>query len=64
MTSQIKQKRKQVNCHCCAYPFVHRLDSGKCKELYNSNSEKSYQDNRIAMSSEWYESGHGYKDFA
>jgi len=64
MASQVKQKRKQVTCNCYAYKFPHRLDSGACRTEYNANSEKSYQDNRIAMSSEWYESGHGYLDFA
>lgn len=28
-------KRKQTTCRCEAYPFPHRLDSGKCRELYN-----------------------------
>lgn len=38
-----KYKRKQVNCNCPAYPFVHRLDSGKCKTLYDSGSELTYE---------------------
>lgn len=35
-------KRKQINCNCPAYPFVHRLDSGKCAALYNSGSDDTY----------------------
>ena len=26
----VRKKRVQENCHCKAYPFVHRLGSGKC----------------------------------
>ena len=26
---------KAKPCNCDAYKFPHRLDSGKCKELYN-----------------------------
>lgn len=29
-------KRKPKPCTCKAYPFPHRLDGGKCKDLYNS----------------------------
>lgn len=31
-------------CNCSAYNFPHRLDSGKCRELYNSNSDESYRE--------------------
>ena len=31
----MKTKRKQITCNCEAYSFPHRLDSGKCRELYN-----------------------------
>lgn len=34
----IKPKRKQVTCTCEAYKFPHRLDSGKCRELYNQQA--------------------------
>ena len=26
---------KPKPCKCGAYPFPHRLDSGKCRDLYN-----------------------------
>jgi len=32
----MKTKRKQITCNCEAYKFPHRLDSGKCRELYNN----------------------------
>lgn len=25
------KKRKQVNCHCDAYPFTHRMHGGACR---------------------------------
>lgn len=37
-------------CTCEAYlgksgkPFPHRLDSGKCKELYNSGNDDTYRE--------------------
>lgn len=31
----MKTKRKQTTCNCKAYEFPHRLDSGKCRKLYN-----------------------------
>lgn len=36
-------KRGKPVCSCPAYPFVHRLDSGKCKELYDSGSDETYE---------------------
>jgi hypothetical protein len=39
----INKKGEKV-CNCPAYPFVHRLDSGKCKELYNNTPpEEDYR---------------------
>jgi hypothetical protein len=64
MATLNKPKRKQSTCYCCAYKFPHRLDSGNCRDSYNANSEVSYADQRIAMSVDFYESGHSYKDFA
>ena len=44
--NNIKPKRKQVTCTCEAYTFPHRLDSGKCRELYNQKAnEPVYIDN-------------------
>ena len=37
-------KYTQTTCTCPAYKFPHRLDSGECKVLYNSNSEQSYRE--------------------
>lgn len=37
-------KYVQITCNCPAYKFPHRLDSGECKKLYNSDSEQSYRD--------------------
>lgn len=28
-------------CTCAAYGFPHRLDSGKCRELYNAQEEET-----------------------
>lgn len=33
-------KRQQTNCHCSAYKFVHRLDSGECRRLYNEQAKE------------------------
>jgi len=29
--TQPRKKAKQVNCYCDAYPFTHRMHSGKCE---------------------------------
>lgn len=55
-----KPKRKQVTCRCGAYAWPHRLDSGACRVLYNSEVVASLT---INGSSAWYESGHNAKDF-
>lgn len=34
-----KPTRKQKTCNCDAYKFPHRLDGGKCRELYNESDE-------------------------
>ena len=33
-------------CNCPAYAWPHRLDGGACKNLYNSGSDKTYEDYR------------------
>jgi len=40
-------KRKQVTCRCEAYAWPHRLDSGKCRELYNESHESGYEADSI-----------------
>ena len=40
-------KRKQVTCRCEAYAWPHRLDGGKCRELYNSHHESGYEADSI-----------------
>jgi hypothetical protein len=40
---------KQITCRCPAYKFPHRLDSLKCKELYDSGSEETYTDNNAEL---------------
>jgi len=39
--------KKVKPCRCPAYPFPHRLDSAKCKELYDSGSEKTYENYKV-----------------
>lgn len=39
-----KYRRNQVTCNCEAYPFPHRLDGGKCRELYNEKEEVEYRE--------------------
>lgn len=63
-------KRQQTNCHCAAYPFVHRLDSGACRKLYNAQAkEEAEYDAYFAQRGITYgqrqefESGHSTKDF-
>ena len=51
-------KRKQITCRCAAYPWPHRLDSGKCRDLYNeSKSEEqplvSYTNDYFARMAEY-----------
>ena len=40
-------KRKQVTCRCEAYPWPHRKDGGKCRELYNASLESGYEADSI-----------------
>ena len=39
-----KVKRQQITCRCPARDFPHRLDELKCKELYDSGSDETYQE--------------------
>lgn len=34
-------KHNQTTCTCPAYNFPHRLDSGECKKIYNSDNSQS-----------------------
>lgn len=43
------KKRNQKTCNCPAYKFPHRLDGGKCAELYNSGSDETYEDNKAEL---------------
>lgn len=63
-------KRKQINCHCSAYPFVHRLDSGECRKLYNAQAKEDAEyDAYFAQRGisggqrQEFESGHKESDF-
>jgi hypothetical protein len=62
-----KTKQKIKPCTCEAYPFPHRLDSGKCRELYNEtpvetndfSGNAGWNKDRIAMD----DAGHKPSDF-
>ncbi len=43
----MKTKRKQITCNCEAYKFPHRLDSGKCRELYNETQVQPIEKDSI-----------------
>lgn len=43
----IKRKRNQVTCRCEAYPWPHRQDGGKCREIYNASFESGYEKDSI-----------------
>lgn len=65
----IKQRtvRKSV-CHCAAYRFPHRLDSGKCRELYNESAKEqqdwdAYFAQRSVQDRQLHQSGHSASDF-
>ena len=61
--SDIKDKIKVKPCDCSAYKFPHRLDSGKCRELYNNTplniSDYGMTSNSVAMD----DAGHKESDF-
>lgn len=40
-------KRKPKPCKCSAYDFPHRLDGGKCRELYNQSLKSGYEKDSI-----------------
>ena len=44
MQTQLTKKVKPPVCHCIAYEFPHRLDGGKCRELYNEGSDDAYRE--------------------
>lgn len=41
---QVEHERNQKPCTCPAYPFPHRQDSGKCRELYNASKVEPIED--------------------
>lgn len=43
----MKTKRKQITCNCKAYKFPHRLDSGKCRKLYNETQVQPIEKDSI-----------------
>jgi hypothetical protein len=56
-------------CRCQAYSFPHRLDSGKCRELYNQEAKEEadwdrYFAQRGVNDRDMHQSGHSEKDFA
>jgi len=61
---------KQV-CRCEAYKFPHRLDSGKCRELYNEQAKQEAEDERYyasrglhtSYSRAMHDAGHSERDF-
>lgn len=54
-------KMKAKPCRCAAYKFPHRLDSGKCRELYNAPE----QDDGLTMleRSRQAKNSAGYADY-
>lgn len=56
-------------CKCEAYSFPHRLDSGKCRELYNQKAQEEdewerYFNQRGVNDRAMHQSGMSTKDFA
>ncbi len=47
----MRKYRKQTTCYCEAYPFPHRIDSGKCRELYNAELEAGYPKEKDSIES-------------
>lgn len=64
-------KHKQKTCNCAAYAFPHRLDSGKCRELYNEECEREakefqYYETRglhTHYQRAMHDAGHSERDF-
>ena len=44
-----KVKPKPKPCTCPAYKFPHRLDSAKCKELYDGGSAETYENYKAEL---------------
>lgn len=62
----------QKVCRCAAYKFPHRLDGGKCRELYNEEvlaeaketlEWHEYFAQRKVNDKQMHQSGHGERDF-
>ncbi|MFV1269848.1 hypothetical protein QMK95_29575 [Klebsiella pneumoniae] len=59
-------------CRCAAYNFPHRLDGGKCRELYNQQVLEEaketlewheYFAQRKVNDKQMHQSGHSERDF-
>jgi len=62
----------QKVCRCAAYTFPHRLDGGKCRELYNEEVLAEAKENlewheyfaqRNVHDKQMHQSGHNDRDF-
>ena len=55
---------KPKPCRCHAYSFPHRLDSGKCRELYN-NTDDTYSNDDLTLNelSRKAKKSAGYEDY-